>query len=178
MCIRDSDYTGRQVRVLYVDFENDPRGDVRSRLQAMDYGPADLEGLDYLSFPSMAGLDTERGALELLEAVKAYGSEVVIIDTVSRAVDGKENENDTYLQMYRHTGLALKRAGVAIIRLDHSGKDETKGQRGASAKSGDVDAVWRLTRVTEDRFRLECTDSRMSVSYTHLRAHETVLDLV
>jgi hypothetical protein len=24
------DYTGRQVRVLYVDFENDPRGDVRS----------------------------------------------------------------------------------------------------------------------------------------------------
>src|SRR5665811_777150 len=25
------DYTGRQVRVLYVDFENDPRGDVRSR---------------------------------------------------------------------------------------------------------------------------------------------------
>jgi len=157
------DYTGRQVRVLYVDFENDPRGDVRSRLQAMGYSPGDLDGLDYLSYPSMAGLDTERGALELLEAVKAYGSEVVIIDTVSRAVDGEENSNDTYLQMYRHTGLALKRAGVAVIRLDHSGKDETKGQRGASAKSGDVDAVWKLTRVTEDRFRLECTDSRMSI---------------
>jgi len=158
------DYTGRQVRVLYVDFENDPRGDVRSRLQAMGYGPADLDGLDYLSYPSMAGLDTERGALELLEAVKAYGSEVVIVDTVSRAVDGKENENDTYLAMYRHTGLALKRAGVAIIRLDHSGKDETKGQRGASAKSGDVDAVWRLTRVTDERFRLDCTDTRFSMT--------------
>jgi KaiC/GvpD/RAD55 family RecA-like ATPase len=169
------DYTGRQVRVLYVDFENDPRGDVRSRLQAMDYGPADLEGLDYLSYPSMAGLDTERGSLELLEAVKAYGSEVVIIDTVSRAVDGEENSNDTYLQMYRHTGLALKRAGVAVIRLDHSGKDETKGQRGASAKSGDVDAVWRLTRVTDDRFRLDCTDSRMSMTIKslHLQRHVT-----
>jgi hypothetical protein len=168
------DYTGRQVRVLYVDFENDPRGDVRSRLQAMGYLPADLEGLDYLSYPSMAGLDTERGALELLEAVKAYRSEVVIVDTVSRAVDGKENENDTYLAMYRHTGLALKRAGVAIIRLDHSGKDETKGQRGASAKSGDVDAVWKLTRVTEDRFRLDCTDTRFSLTTKSLMLHRHV----
>src|SRR5674476_1009499 len=158
------DYTGRQVRVLYVDFENDPRGDVRSRLQAMGYSPGDLDGLDYLSYPSMAGLDTERGALELLEAVKAYGSEVVIIDTVSRAVDGKENENDTYLAMYRHTGLALKRAGIAVIRLDHSGKDEAKGTRGGSAKSGDVDAIWKLSRVTEGRFRLECTSSRMALN--------------
>jgi AAA domain/Toprim domain len=156
-------YTGRQVRVLYVDFENDPRGDVRSRLQAMGYGPADLDGLDYLSYPTLAGLDTERGALELLEAVKAYSSEVVVIDTVSRAVDGEENSNDTWLAMYRHTGLALKRAGVAIIRLDHSGKVEAKGTRGGSAKSGDVDAIWKLTKVTDDRFRLECTESRMSI---------------
>jgi AAA domain len=169
------DFTAaKSVRVLYVDFENDPRGDVRSRLQAMGYHPGDLDGLDYLSYPSMAGLDTERGALELIEAVKAYGSEVVIVDTVSRAVDGKENENDTYLAMYRHTGLALKRAGVAIIRLDHSGKDETKGQRGASAKSGDVDAVWKLIRVTEDRFRLDCTDTRFSLTTKSLQLQRHV----
>jgi len=153
----------RRVRVLYVDFENDPRGDVRSRLQAMGYGPDDLDHLDYLSYPSMAGLDSERGALELLEAVKAYGSEVVMIDTVSRAVDGEENSNDTWLAMYRHTGLALKQAGVAIIRLDHSGKVEAKGARGGSAKSGDVDAIWKLTKVTDERFRLELTESRMSI---------------
>jgi hypothetical protein len=154
----------RRVRVLYVDFENDPRGDVRSRLQAMGYKPDDLDYLDYLSFPTMAGLDSERGALELLEAVNAYGSEVVVVDTVSRAVDGEENSNDTWLAMYRHTGLALKRAGVAIIRLDHTGKDQAKGTRGGSAKSGDVDAIWKLTKVTEDRFRLECTESRMEVA--------------
>jgi len=172
----------RRVRVLYVDFENDPRGDVRSRLQAMGYTPDDLDHLDYLSFPTMAGLDSERGALELLEAVKAYGSEVVMVDTVSRAVDGEENSNDTWLQMYRHTGLALKRAGIAIIRLDHTGKNETKGTRGGSAKSGDVDAIWKLTRVTDDRFRLECTESRMEVGtkslhltrHTIPRLHHTV----
>jgi len=158
------DYTPqRRYRVLYVDFENDPRGDVRSRLQAMGYGPGDLDHLDYLSFPAMAGLDTERGATELLEAVKAYGSEVVVIDTVSRAVAGKENDNDTWLAMYRHTGLALKRAGVAVIRLDHTGKDEAKGTRGGSAKSGDVDAIWKLSRVAADHYRLECEESRMQV---------------
>jgi hypothetical protein len=165
----------RRVRVLYVDFENDPRGDVRSRLQAMGYKPDDLDHLDYLSFPTMAGLDSERGALELLEAVKAYKSEVVMVDTVSRAVDGEENSNDTWLAMYRHTGLALKRACVAIIRLDHTGKVEAKGTRGGSAKSGDVDAIWKLTRVTEDRFRLECTESRMEVGTKslHLTRHTT-----
>jgi AAA domain/Toprim domain len=172
----------RRLRVLYVDFENDPRGDIRSRLQAMGYKPDDLDHLDLLSFPSMAGLDSERGALELLEAVKAYKSEVVVIDTVSRSVDGKENENDTWLWFYRYTGLALKRAGVAMIRLDHPGKDEAKGTRGGSAKSGDPDAIWKLSRVTEDRFRLECTDSRMSLStkslhltrHTIPRLHHTV----
>jgi hypothetical protein len=170
------DYTPeRRVRVLYVDFENDPRGDIRSRLQAMGYKPDDLDHLDLLSFPSMAGLDSERGALELLEAVKAYRSEVVVIDTVSRSVDGEENNNDTWLKFYRHSGLALKRAGVALIRLDHPGKDETKGTRGGSAKSGDPDAIWKLTRVTEDRFRLECTDSRMTLSTKslHLTRHTT-----
>jgi hypothetical protein len=174
---------GRRIRVLYVDFENDPRGDIRTRLQAMGYGPDDLDHLDYLSFPTMAGLDTERGSLELLEAVKAYGSEVVILDTVSRAVDGEENSNDTWLGLYRHTGLKLKQGGVALVRLDHTGKDEMKGTRGGSAKSGDVDAIWRLTRITDERFRLECTDSRMPVETKSLqltrhrlpRLHHTVV---
>jgi hypothetical protein len=169
-------------RVLYVDFENDPRGDVRSRLQAMGYGPDDLDHLDYLSFPTMTGLDSARGGLELLEAVKAYSSEVVVIDTVSRAVAGEENSNDTWLSFYRHTGLLLKQAEVAMIRLDHSGKDETRGTRGGSAKSGDVDAIWRLTRATDDRLLLECTDSRMQMSTKSLqltrhripRLHHTV----
>jgi AAA domain len=163
----------RRIRVLYVDFENDPRGDVRSRLQAMGYGPDDLDHLDHLSYPTMAGLDTERGSLELLEAVRAYRSEVVIIDTVSRAVDGEENSNDTWLGLYRHTGLKLKQAGVALVRLDHTGKDETRGTRGGSAKSGDVDAIWRLSKITDERFRLECTDSRMLIETKslHLTRH-------
>lgn len=150
--------------VLYVDFENDPRADVRERLINMGYGPADLQQLRYLSFPTLAALDSERGAEELMAAVEYHQAEVVVIDTVSRAVAGEENENDTWLAFYRHTGLRLKQAGVAMIRLDHAGKDETKGQRGGSAKVGDVDAVWRLSRVTDTVYRLQCEANRMPLA--------------
>src|SRR5699024_6696910 len=72
-------------------------------------------------------------------------------------------ENDTWLAFYRHTGLAMKQAGIAMIRLDHAGKDESKGQRGGSAKVGDVDAVWRMSKITDEVFQLECEANRMPV---------------
>lgn len=158
----------RPYRVLYVDFENDPQGDILTRLEAMDVGPDGLGNLCYLTFPSLAWFDTAAGAADLLRHVEAYDCEVVIIDTVSRAVSGEENDNDTWLSFYRHTGLALKRAGVACIRLDHSGKDREKGMRGGSAKAGDVDAVWRLTALSETTILLECTDQRMPVPVKRL----------
>lgn len=161
----------RPRRVLYIDFENDPKADVRERLQAMGLRPDDLGGLCYLSYPTLAALDSDRGGKELLAAVREYACEVVVVDTVSRSIAGEENENDTWLSFYRHTGLRLKQEGVALIRLDHSGKDETKGQRGGSAKSGDVDAVWRMSRVTDDTYRLDCEAARMPVTERTLVLH-------
>jgi RecA-family ATPase len=160
----------RPRRVLYVDFENDPRGDIRQRLRAMGKTPADLENLVYLSYPTMAKLDTAAGAYELLAICAEYGCEVVIIDTISRAVGGEENVNDTWLAFYRHCGLALKQAGISCIRLDHTGKDADKGMRGGSAKYGDVDAVWRLTATggASETVTLHCTDKRMVIDETEL----------
>lgn len=161
----------RPRRVLYVDFENDPKADIRERLQAMGVGPADLGRLHYLSFPTLSALDSDLGGRELMAAVTEYECEVVVIDTVSRSIAGEENENDTWLSFYRHTGLRMKQAGVALIRLDHSGKDESKGQRGGSAKSGDVDAVWRMSRLTDDSFRLDCEAARMPIAEKVLVLH-------
>lgn len=161
----------RPRNVLYIDFENDPRGDVKPRLEDMGYGPDDLDNLHYLSFPTLAGLDSLRGAQELLYAVNAYQCEVVVIDTVSRAVVGEENENDTWLAFYRNTGLALKQAQVACIRLDHTGKDHDKGMRGGSAKYGDVDAVWKLSKVTETTYRLDCEANRLPINEKNLVLH-------
>jgi KaiC/GvpD/RAD55 family RecA-like ATPase len=164
----------RARHVLYVDFENDPQNDIRERLTDMRYTPADLTHLHYLSYPTLAALDTERGSQELLAAALHYQAEVIVIDTVSRSVDGDENENDTWLNFYRHTGKKLKQHEIALIRLDHSGKDETKGQRGGSAKVGDVDAVWRMSRVSDDVFRLDCEANRMQVTERTLVLHREV----
>jgi len=164
----------RPRNVLYVDFENDPRGDVRPRLEDMGYGPDDLDNLYYLSFPTLAGLDSARGAQELLAALGVYACEVVVIDTVSRAVVGEENENDTWLSFYRNTGLALKQAQIACIRLDHTGKDHDKGMRGGSAKYGDVDAVWKLSKVTETTYRLDCEANRLPIAEKNLVLHREV----
>ena len=152
------------IRVLYIDFENDPRGDVRQRLTAMGYKPDDLAKLRYYSFPTLSALDSHAGGLELLAVVRREQVQLVIIDTVSRAVAGEENSNDTWLQFYRETGLLLKREGVACVRLDHSGKDAARGQRGGSAKSGDVDAVWQLSKIGADLFRLTCDAARQVIS--------------
>ena len=161
----------RAHRVLYVDFENDPRGDIRGRLEAMGYGPDDLDRLCYLSFPVMAALDSPAGGDELLGAASHYGCDLIVIDTISRAVAGEENENTTWLGFYRHTGLRLKQAGIALVRLDHSGKDTTKGQRGGSAKSGDVDAVWHLTEVASGTLRLDLESSRLLITEKTITIH-------
>lgn len=149
--------------VLYVDFENDPVGDTRERLQAMNYTPKDLDNLKLLSFPNLSALDSAKGSEELMAAVDYYQAQVVIIDTVSRAVKGDENENNTWLDFYRMTGLKLKAKGVALIRLDHTGKDQTKGQRGGSAKAGDVDAIWHMTKIDEDTVQLRLDASRFAM---------------
>jgi len=165
----------RPYRVLYVDFENDPKGDVRSRLIAMGYQPEHLGNLLYLSFPSLAYLDTAMGGMQLLTIAQHYRAEVVVIDTISRAVQGEENDNDTWLGFYRNTGVRLKGAGIACIRLDHTGKDVSKGMRGGSAKYGDVDAVWALTVVDDTTLRLECTANRLPIAEKELIVHRQTL---
>lgn len=152
----------RPYSVLYVDHENRLRADVRKRLQDMGLGPADLERLHLYSFPRMAKLDTSQGGVQILALAQRHGVDLVIIDTVSRAIAGEENSNDTWLRFYSHTGQLLKAAGIALLRLDHTGKDTERGQRGGSAKSGDVDLVWHLEEVVSGEvFVLRCDASRM-----------------
>lgn len=156
-------------RILIIDFENDPIGDLRPRLEDMGYDLDDLEGhLDVATMPSMAKLDTPQGGQDLLHLATQRHADAVIIDTVSRTITGEENDNNTWLAFYKHTGIPLKTARIACLRLDHSGKDAEKGMRGGSAKYGDVDLVWRLTALSETVIHLECTDHRMRIDTTEI----------
>ena len=147
--------------VLYLDFEM-TKDDLRERLTQLGYNdPDELSHLHYFLLPSLPALDTAEGAAVMRALAKHYAAEVVVIDTMGRAVEGDENSNDTYRAFARHTGMALKAIDVAVVRTDHAGKDKEKGQRGASAKNDDADVVFRVDRI-DNGWRLERTHTRVS----------------
>lgn len=132
------------ITILYLDMENG-KNDLRKRLHNMQFSPADLENLIYISFPNTAPLDTQKGAEQLFELVARYEPDLVIFDTISRFLQGDENDSRPWLDMYRISFAPLKNKGIAVLRLDHTGKDATKGERGSSAKTSDIDESYYLT---------------------------------
>lgn len=145
--------------VVYVDDEN-RRADTVSRLKAFGASPDELDMLAVYSFCGIPALDSPAGGADLLDLAEENDAALVILDTTSRLVAGKENDADTYLQFYRNSLVPLKGKGIAVLRLDHPGKDESKGQRGSSAKEGDVDTIWWLSRETDTHFTMECQKNR------------------
>lgn len=139
--------------VLYVDLENTER-DIVERLREMGYRPDDLANLHYLSFPSMAALDSTAGGAQLLALARHYDAQLVVLDTLSRFVTGDENSADTYRALYRCAIAPLKSEQRTVVRLDHLGKDATRGQRGSSAKADDVDCVWTLVAQSDELIQI------------------------
>lgn len=138
-------------RVIYLDAEN---GDDwwRDGLDAMA-APMDLPNLAVVCFPDLGALDTAKGAREFLElitecAADMGGVDLVVLDTVSRFIAGGENDADTWSQFYRHSIQPLRDQKIAVLRLDHLGKNADLGPRGSSHKLSDVDADFRLTTPT------------------------------
>lgn len=145
--------------VVMCDDEN-TKSDLVSRLRAFGAAPDELDNLVTLNFASLPPLDTPEGGRHLTALADRYSPKMITLDTISRMVEGDENSATTYLQLYRNSMTPLKARGVCVLRIDHSGKDTAKGQRGSSAKSGDVDVVWRLSRESDDFLVLEREKSR------------------
>lgn len=161
------------IKILYLDAENSRR-DLLGRARAFGTNPEVLaEHLVYLSFPPFNPLDTTEGAQQALAIVAKHRPDVVILDTVSRFVQGNENDSDTWLALYRKLHRGLKAAGIACLRLDHFGKDAERGGRGSSAKTQDIDHVWELhsAEPTEESNGGEFTiTTALTLRRTHTRS--------
>lgn len=160
----------RKTRVLYIDRENDIQTDIRVRLEDMGHTYGDLDNLIYHSYlMDMPDLDTPEGGLYLRGIAEHHGAELVIIDTVSRFIRGEENDNNTWIKLHKHAAMPLKEKGIGLLRLDHSGKDLERGQRGGSAKLGDIDMVWRMTEIDPQvKYELRCEAHRIPVTESNL----------
>ena len=139
------------VKILYIDHENIPKTDIRRSLIDMGFGWPDLkENFILMSFPDFAPFDLPKGGQELKRVLEIVKPDLVVMDTASRTIQGKENDNDTWIDFYNYTGKILKSLGIAYIRIDHTGKNSNAGPRGGSAKMGDVDLVWYLKEEEAD----------------------------
>ncbi|MFJ8951862.1 AAA family ATPase [Streptomyces sp. NPDC102381] len=177
-CVTGRSFLGDErrdpLRVLYFDRENGLR-DIVTRMQSLGANPQDLAGhFDYRMFPKFSGgLDAAPIAVaELLAIVEETRPDIVILDTVSRFISGKENDSDTWLQLYGRVHAPLKDHGIGCVRLDHMGKDNERGSRGSSAKSQDVDHVWEMTRLVEDcniQDGIETVTTQIKMRRTHTR---------
>jgi hypothetical protein len=164
----------KQCTVLYIDQENSAQADVKPRLEQMGYQWTDLEEHFILSsLGKFDDFDTKQGANALIALLQKNDVKVVFIDTIARVVIGKENDNDTYNDLYRYLECQIKSLGISLIRLDHTGKEVDKGARGASAKQGDVDMTVVLSRPSYSKMRLKIEGSRMPTNWT-----QTVLTIV
>jgi RecA-family ATPase len=144
--------------VVYIDEENRII-DLVERLQDMGATPDELDNLVLYSFQSLPSLDTPEGGWALLALVMAAEADLVVLDTTTRMVDGRENDSDTFLKLHKNSLARLKNRKVSVLRLDHPGKNAAQGQRGSSAKDGDVDTIWKLT-TSASGFTLELTRTK------------------
>ena len=143
------------INVLYVDQEM-TQPDLQERLHSLGYdqdkGTLETlaQHLHYYQLYPWLPLDTRPGGQELLDEALNVGAQLVVIDTLIRTVEGEENSADTIKNFNRYTAMRLKEHGIALLRIDHAGKDLTRGQRGTSAKRDDVDVVWLLMSAAGD----------------------------
>ena len=146
---------------VYLDDENTRTQNV-SRLKSAGIPAEKLSRLHMYWFQGLPPLDTAEGGLDVEALAVERDAKLVVIDTASRFISGYENDSATYLKMYNHTLKRLRARGIAVLRLDHPGKDGSKGMRGSSAKEGDVDTIWELTAETDSGLllSLKCLKSR------------------
>lgn len=163
----------RRRRVLYLDQENS-QIDWRARMEAFGYsGDDDLSGLDLASFPGL-DLTSAGGASQLLQTVDQTAPDLVVLDTSSRFIRDNENDSKTWHAMCNETLAPLKGLGIAVVRIDHTGKDPERGARGSSAKSDDVDVAYQL-KAADGWVWLTRTHSRQGygLDTLTLRRHQT-----
>jgi hypothetical protein len=124
-------------------------GDLRDRLEEMSYGPGtDLANLVYAFYPDMPPLDTTEGGKALLREAQINNADLVVLDSLSKFVEGDEVDNKTHTAFYNLTGQLLRAAGISMLLIDHMGKDPTAGARGASAKKDNVDLHLELDKTS------------------------------
>lgn len=105
-------------------------------------------------FNSEEDIATVRALLD--EMTKKFGPvRVLAIDTLARATQGQleENDNSSMSRMLASLDVLRAETGVHIMLVHHSGKDTSRGARGASSLRSAVDTEIELTFDEDEGIR-------------------------
>lgn len=137
-------------RVLYIDGEMSPAM-LQERVKKLCKGSIP----ENLSILSLAYLRKEKRTLNLhqpenqqqvtkcLEKYKEQGnqSDLIILDNVSSLCQGIDDNSNSAQDSFLNWLLELRSLGYSVLIVDHSGKDNEKGTRGASRKEDILDTA-------------------------------------
>jgi putative DNA primase/helicase len=156
-------------RVLFIDGEM-PASTLQERLASLIAGSdSEPPGSDYLRIltpdiqdgpmPNLATLEGQEAVEPLLEGV-----DLVVVDNLATlARHGRDNDAESWIPVQSWL-LGLRRRGVSVLLVHHSGKGGD--QRGTSAKEDILDTVIRLDRPKDyhpeqgARFEVHLTKAR------------------
>ncbi|GAA2082267.1 hypothetical protein GCM10009840_17990 [Pseudolysinimonas kribbensis] len=153
-------WLGREVppgRVLYVAMEGAATLHKREVAWASHRGlPTTPAG--FVAYPRVVNLLHEASALALAEYVAVEGFDLVVIDTLSRSINGADENSSAEMGAYVAALGRIKEAadGCSVLVLHHSRKGEPEVMRGSTALFAGVDRVlcWRLDSKGQDRRKL------------------------
>lgn len=113
------------------------------------YSIAD-ESLKYQKSLTMEKRENQKLIIDFFKIREKY--KLLILDNVSTVFGLEdENSNSEWNNKINPFLRDLRSLGIAVVILDHSGKDKKKGQRGSSAKTAMMSNVFSLTDHDEKR---------------------------
>lgn len=139
---------GGPVAVLYLDAEMG-RLDTVGRLAAIGLTASDLDNLAYTDIPHK--FDQIETATWLHRACNLIQPTLVILDGINGFVTGAEKDDTPWRSLYEFAIAPLKRAGIAVISTDNTGKQEDLGARGSTVKTDKADAIFTM-RAGRDEY--------------------------
>lgn len=150
------DWHGKECRqggVLYIAGEG--KGGYRNRVHGwhMRHGLV-ADCAPFRLLPRAVNFMVADDVAKLVRTVKAAvgHAKLVVIDTVSRALPGAEENASKEMGLFVAACDAIKEAcDVAVIGVHHSGKDEDRGMRGSSSLEGAGDCVLHLKRGDDSK---------------------------
>lgn len=151
----------KQVGVLYIAGEGATGLGKRVKGWRREHA---LEGVDapFLLLPVAVQMLDPRERAKLcrtIDAAKAragFPIGLVIIDTVSRASAGQdENSQETMSLFVAGCGEVQVHTGGAVIGVHHSGKDKERGMRGSTVLLGACDASLKVTKSEQQRVTIQ-----------------------